>query len=253
MLMIVPPFAKHLPARIGSPEVRAFTILELLAVTAIVMVLGALVIAGLGRAREAADRAACLSNLRQLGIAARLYIDEQGEFPSWQHWYFSSTSNDPNDRGFREYFMGTTEAVPTESRTMTKATSPLLARRFPPYSGSKHTYAMNIHLSSHKTYGLTSPRLVEHPSKMMHFMYGLAGNRNVHGQHFYTPYLYTLTGSGSLNAKGTEGLDRFYDHGYSSILYFDGSASRISREEATTKFLKADTPEAKVFWRGRKE
>lgn len=250
--MIVPQFVTSPPARTGSPKVRAFTILELLAVTAIVMVLGALVIAGLGRARESADRATCLSNMRQLGIAARLYIDDQGEFPSWQRWYFPSTSDNPDDRGFREYFMETTEAVPTESASMTKATSPLLARRFPPFSGSKHTYAMNIHLSSRKPYGLASPRLVEHPSKLMHFMYGLAGNRNVHGQHFYTPYLYHLTGLGSLNATGTEGLDRFYDNGYSSILYFDGSASRISREEAT-QFLKANTPESKVFWRGREE
>ncbi len=250
--MIVPPSAKSHRPGIGSPDDHAFTMVELLAVTAIMMVLAALVFVGLGRARESADRAACLSNLRQLGIAARLYIDDRREFPSWQRWYYPSTSDNPDDRGFREYFMETTEAVPTESASMTKATSPLLARRFPPFSGSKHTYAMNIHLSSRKPYGLASPRLVEHPSKMMHFMYGLAGNRNIYGQHFYTPYLYHLTGSGSLNAVGHEGLDRFYDNGYSSILYFDGSASRISREESM-KFLQSNTPEAKVFWRGRED
>lgn len=66
----------------NSPSRQAFTLVELLVVIAIIAVLAALLLPALSRARQQAQRAACVSNLRQQGLAWRLFLDEhEGRFP----------------------------------------------------------------------------------------------------------------------------------------------------------------------------
>lgn len=63
---------------------RGFTLLELLAVIAIVGILSALLFPVLGRARGMAQSAACMGNLRQMQAAYTMYLaDHEGRFFGW--------------------------------------------------------------------------------------------------------------------------------------------------------------------------
>jgi prepilin-type N-terminal cleavage/methylation domain-containing protein len=58
---------------------RAFTLIELLVVIAVIAILMAILMPALQRARGQGQRAACLSNCKQLGLAWTMYADENDD------------------------------------------------------------------------------------------------------------------------------------------------------------------------------
>lgn len=87
---------------------KGFTLVELLVVVAIIALLASILLPSLGRAREMAKGASCLSNLRNIGISLLVYNqDNQGYYPSsysyidgnsgssgYYHWTAALSSDD---------------------------------------------------------------------------------------------------------------------------------------------------------------
>jgi prepilin-type N-terminal cleavage/methylation domain-containing protein len=64
------------------PRARAFTLVELLVSIAILVILASLLLPAFARAKEQARRIKCISNLKQIGLAAKQYaLDHEGRHP----------------------------------------------------------------------------------------------------------------------------------------------------------------------------
>jgi prepilin-type N-terminal cleavage/methylation domain-containing protein/prepilin-type processing-associated H-X9-DG protein len=71
------------------PLSRGFTLIELLVVIAIIAILAAMLLPALARAKRTAQKAQCINNLHEMGIALFMYADEnngkvaRADFPYW--------------------------------------------------------------------------------------------------------------------------------------------------------------------------
>ena len=69
-----------------KPPFQAFTLIELLVVIAIIAILAAMLLPALAKAKQKAQRAQCLNNLRQLCLTVHMYVNDNTDHlpnPNW--------------------------------------------------------------------------------------------------------------------------------------------------------------------------
>jgi general secretion pathway protein G len=206
-----------------SPTTRSgFTLIELLTVIAIVGVLAALLVPAALKMRQTANNTKCLNNLKQLGIAAKLYNSDNSQLanPSINDWISELIPY----LGFPEGITNLIELqrMPPSAATrlvlwcpsVDYSTAPTVVRRDYNCYGINASFFGSFHTQSPPGRLLNAPT-IKNPSTTIMFLDG--NNRNV--------FFDTLTRIGS--GRHGENVNVVFADGHCRSVPYDASATAL--------------------------
>jgi prepilin-type N-terminal cleavage/methylation domain-containing protein/prepilin-type processing-associated H-X9-DG protein len=227
-----------LTSRTRRPDRNAFTLVELLAVIAIVGILAAIVIPTISKVRASAHTANCLGNLRQLGVAGLLYAkDNRGKLFPYR--------GDNQDNGWNWLLMpyaGATHSygVKTNLPVFICPSSELKVEA--PSWYPRFTYAINNTLTARNATS-AEPRLEAVPNPAQVLFFGDSGqNPNWSGSAAIAyRWPHTLPGNPDgilspatdpdIDSNGNNGYFRYRHNGASQAVFLDGSTRSFKPAE----------------------
>jgi prepilin-type N-terminal cleavage/methylation domain-containing protein/prepilin-type processing-associated H-X9-DG protein len=227
----------------------AFTLVELLAVVAIIGILAALSYAGIRQALVTGRASKCLGQLRQIGIASQQFAAENRGATPGQNWMYPYLESAAATRGTLASYLNTPARWTDYAESV--MTCPELQVQFPSKELGRRTYTLNgLCVSRDETTGdplaaLTSsnqPRTLRlsdstFPARQVFFFDGLP---NVQNQ---------SSGEWAYLARGFSSdvvsYGRFVHEGMANVVFLDGHCEKLSRNE----FLSHSA--TNVFWTGR--
>jgi prepilin-type N-terminal cleavage/methylation domain-containing protein/prepilin-type processing-associated H-X9-DG protein len=130
---------------IGSSKNKAsgFTLVELLVVIAIIALLLSILMPALGKVRMHAQRTICASNLRQIGLATRLYLDANRGIFCWMN---------PKYMIDLEPYFSKSATVDTQKASLVfRCPADKRNPKGTYYSWGRHSYCVNIYFALEST------------------------------------------------------------------------------------------------------
>lgn len=225
---------------------RAFTLVELLAVIAIIGVLAAIIIPVTVRVRESSRNAQCMANLRGLQNVAVLWSsDNAGRLPDARRWgYNEGQSNDSYAYQFANYIgikapKGTvwgdrSSPMKCDSAASLNLSSMEWGRTYSINTYATSTFDGDARLASNGYPGRMS--WIPNPAKMAFFMDGAVAPAGVSYQTNVSGAYVVASHSTPLN----------YPHGDAvNVVFVDGHVERIDRTVMVSEHLSSNSS----FWR----